>query len=390
MKLLHTADWHVGKVLKGVSRLDEQRAVLAEIVEVARAEQVDLVVVAGDVFETSVPGADAQQVAWHTLLALRATGAAVVVVAGNHDPADAFDALRPVFAGLGITLLGRPRRPDDGGVVELTTTGGERVRLALLPFVSQRGVVKAADLMAIDAAQLAGEYAARLTAVLAALTGSFDATAVNVVVAHATVRGGVLGGGERDAQTVFDYTVPATAFPPTTTYAALGHLHRTQDLPAACPLWYSGSPIAVDFGEQADPKHVLLVEAGPGLPAKVRRHMLGAPRGLRTVKGTVAQLAAMAGEVGDDLLRVVVTEPARAGLAGEVRAVLPNALDIRVERADDGDSPRVGVAGVDGGHVGRSPHELFAAFLAHRGMEDPRVQVLFAELLDAELAERAP
>jgi len=77
VKLLHTADWHLGKVLKGLPRLDEQAAVLAEIVAVAAAEAVDLVVVAGDVFDSAAPAPEAQRLAWTTLLALRATGAEV-------------------------------------------------------------------------------------------------------------------------------------------------------------------------------------------------------------------------------------------------------------------------------------------------------------------------
>ena len=227
MKLLHTADWHVGKVLKGVERLGELREALAEIVALAEREAVDAVLVAGDVFESAAPGAEAQGLAWATLLALRATGAEVVVVAGNHDPAEWFDAWAPVFAGAGITMLGRPRRPDEGGVVELVARStGEVLRVALLPFVSQRGVVRAGELLELDAAQMAGAYAERIAAVVAALTAGFTVEAVNVVVAHATVRGGVLGGGERDAQTIFEYSVPATVFPPSVSYVALGHLHR--------------------------------------------------------------------------------------------------------------------------------------------------------------------
>jgi DNA repair protein SbcD/Mre11 len=382
MKFLHTSDWHLGKVLKGLPRLDEQRTVMAEIVEVARAEAVDVVVVAGDVFETAAPTAEAQELAWATLLALRSTGAHVVVVAGNHDPADTFDALRPVFAGLGVTMVGRARRPDDGGVVEVVAPStGERVRLALLPFVSQRGVVRAAQLMEIDGAQLAGEYAARVAALLRTLTNGFDGAAVNIVVAHATVRGGLLGGGERDAQTVFEYTVPGTAFPPSATYVALGHLHRLQELPAACPLWYCGSPIAIDFGEQDDTKHVLVVEAAPGRPAAVRQVPLRTPRRLRTVGGSIAELAVLAPTLGDDLLRVEVSGGARAGLADEVRALLPNTLEVRVERADrPAERPR---------QADRSPQQLFHDFLVHRGVDDPRIEALFADLLDAELAERA-
>jgi exonuclease SbcD len=382
MKLLHTGDWHVGKVLKGLARLDEQRAVLAEIVEIARREEPDLVVIAGDVFESAAPPPDAQALAWRTVLDLRATGADVVVIAGNHDSPDAFDALRPVFAGLGITVVGRPRRPDDGGVVELTTRGGERVVVALLPFVSQRGVVKAAELFALDLSDLAAEYATRLTRLIATLAEHFRSDAVNVLVAHGTVRGSKLGGGERDAQTVFDYTFPANAFPASASYVALGHLHRRQDLPAPCPAWYSGSPFGVDFGEESDTKGVLLVDALVGRPAQVRAVALASARRLRTIRGTVAALVADSDSYGDDLLRVVVTEAARAGLVDEVRASLPNALEVRVERSDE---PATTTAARGVGQ--RSARELFAAYCAEQNIADPRLARLFDELYDEATAE---
>jgi DNA repair protein SbcD/Mre11 len=378
MRLLHTGDWHLGKVLRGVSRLDEQRRVLDEIVGIAGREAVDLVVVAGDVFETAAPAADAQALAWSTLLRLRATGAEVVVIAGNHDPAEWFDALSPVFAGAGVVLVGKPRRPDDGGVVTFTAPhSAEPVRIALLPFVSQRGMVKAADLFDADGAQHAQKYAEKTAVLVRSLTAGFDAAAVNLLVMHGTVLGGKLGGGERDAQTVFDYAVPGTLFPASATYVALGHLHRSQELPAPCPVWYAGSPIAVDFGEQADAKHVLVVDASPGRPASVRQVPLAAARSLRTVRGTMADFEALAPEVGDALLRVVVTEPARAGLADDVRAVLPNAIDVRVERSE-----LVARPVVERGAGSRAPLELFRAFCADEGIADERLERLFGELLD--------
>ena len=85
MKFMHTADWHVGKTLKGRDRLDEQRAVLAEIAQVAEANQVDAVLVAGDVYESSAPSAQAQHLVVQTLLRLRQAGAEVLVIAGNHN-----------------------------------------------------------------------------------------------------------------------------------------------------------------------------------------------------------------------------------------------------------------------------------------------------------------
>jgi exonuclease SbcD len=376
VKLLHTSDWHAGKVLKGVSRLDEQRTVLAGMVDLAQAEHTDVVIVAGDLYESAVPPPDAQALVWSTLLSFRDNGAEVVVVAGNHDNAAHLEALRPLAAAAGITVLGKVRRPDEGGVVEITTGRGETVKVAALPFLSQRYVVRAAQLMAEHAAEHAGSYADRCRLLLEGLCAGFGAGTVNVVVAHGMVRGGTLGGGERDAQTVEDYYIDPTAFPAAAHYVALGHLHRTQQLPGAAPIWYSGSPIQVDFGEGGDDKHVVVVEATPGAPAVVRPVRLDGVRRLRTLEGTMAELRALAGGVGDDLLRVVVNEPARAGLADDVRTLLPNAVEIRIAASAAGEGEAVP------SRAGLSPHELFAAYLETQGVADERVTGLFARLLD--------
>jgi exonuclease SbcD len=378
MRALHTSDWHLGKVLKGVDRLPEQRAVMAEIVGIAAAEGVDLVVVAGDVFESAAPPPDAQQLAFETLLALRATGADVVVIAGNHDNADAFEAVRPVFGAAGITVLGRTCLPDAGGVLRLAAARtGEPVQVALLPFTSQRGIVRAADLFTGNASTANDRYAERVARIVARLAAGFDGDTVNLLVVHGTVTGARFGGGEREAQSIFDYHVPADVFPITGSYVALGHLHRTQEVPARCPAWYSGSPIAVDFGEEAASPSVLLVDAAPGKPARVSRVELRQPRRLRTVSGTMAELATAAADVGDALLRVVVTESARSGLGDEVRALMPNAIDIQVAApAADRDRDRPST------RSGRSTADLFHDYLAERNIADSAVEALFAELLD--------
>jgi len=376
VKLLHTSDWHVGKVLKGVARLPEQQAVLAGVVDLARREAVDLVVVAGDLYESAVAPPEAQSLVWSTLLDLRDTGADVVVIAGNHDNAAQFEALRPLAAAAGITVVGRARRPDDGGVVDLVTGGGERVKVAAFPFLSQRSVVKASQLMADDPAQYAGTYAERCRRVLEALCAGFGAGTVNVVVAHAMVRGGRPGGGERDAQTIFeDYWIDPTAFPASAHFVALGHLHRTQQLPGPAPIWYSGSPIQVDFGEGGHDKHALVVEASAGRPAVVRPVPLDGVRRLRTIEGTLVELRAVASGVGDDLLRVEVKESARAGLADDVRGLLPNAVDIRIAAPTPAEesAPR---------RAGLTPHQLLDSYLQRKGVDDERVAQLFARLLD--------
>ena len=143
MKILHTSDWHVGKMLRGASRLDEHRAVLAEIVGIAAAEAVDLVLVAGDLFDSAAPPPEAQQVVWEALLALRATGAAVVAIGGNHDNQSPLDALR---AGVrrGRDHAARPRDPARARRRHRrSTANGEAATRRALPFVSQRYAVRA-------------------------------------------------------------------------------------------------------------------------------------------------------------------------------------------------------------------------------------------------------
>jgi exonuclease SbcD len=151
-------------------------------------------------------------------------------------------------------------------------------------------------------------------------------------------------------------------------------------LAAPAPVHYCGAPLAVDFGEQDNTGVVLLVEATPTTPARVAEIPITAGRRLRTVHGTVAELAAVADAVGDALLRVWVREPARAGLREEVTDLLPNALEVRIHPEFTAPAQASRPAGGPGGD--RSPGELFHEYLGTRAVDDARVEALFARLLD--------
>ena len=142
---------------------------LAEIVGSPATRQVDAVLVAGDLYETATPGAEAQQLVVGTLLALRDTGAQVIAIAGNHDHAPTLDAYRPLAGAAGITLVGRVRRPADGGVVALRRRArtGRPVRVAVLPFLSQRYAVRAAELLAHTPAENSAGYDAWVRGIIA-------------------------------------------------------------------------------------------------------------------------------------------------------------------------------------------------------------------------------
>jgi len=374
VKILHTSDWHVGRTIRGRSRADEHRAVLAEISGIAATEAVDLILVAGDLFDVVAPSPESEQIVFRALLDLAGI-APVVIVAGNHDHPRRLEAVAPLLE-LGRVQVGATlRRPEEGGVITVDTESGQRARIALVPFVGQRAIVSAGDLMALDPDQHGGKYAGRLAAVISKLTEGISLDQVNLVVAHLMVAGGTLGGGERSAHTIFDYAVSAQTFDGSLSYVALGHLHRAQKVPAAGPVWYSGSPLQMDFGESEDHKAVLLVEAEPGVPARVREVPLSAGRRLLRLRGTLEQIASLQDEVGDAYLRIELEETARVGLADEVRELFPDAVDVTIA------TPEEARVAAPPARLGRPPQELFTEYLTQKNALDERLVALFDELL---------
>jgi len=376
IKILHTSDWHVGKVLKGQSRVAEHIAVLAQLVEIAKAERPELVIVAGDLYDTAAPTPDATRLVTRALSALRGTGAAVVAIGGNHDNGPALDALRPWADAAGIGLRGSVRDSAADHVIEGRTAGDERWRLVALPFLSQRYAVRAVEMYELTAAEENQTYADHVGRLIRTLNGSPEPDVVNLVTAHLTVVGATMGGGEREAHSILGYAVPATVFPTDVQYVALGHLHRAQQVLGPCPVRYSGSPLAIDFGEEDNTPSVTIVEVTARTAAKVREVPITAATPLRTVRGTLADLAAA--EPGDAWLRVYVREAPRAGLREEVQELLPRALEVRIdpELAPTGDTRPAPAR-----RSGRSPRELFADYLDSRGHGDDGVRELFDELL---------
>jgi DNA repair protein SbcD/Mre11 len=377
MRILHTSDWHVGKVLKGRDREEEHKGVLADVVRVAEAERPDLVIVAGDLYDSAAPTSASTRLVTRALSALRRTGAEVVAIGGNHDNGPALDALRPWADAAGITLRGSVSNRADDMLITGTTAGGERWQLVALPFLSQRFAIRAAEMYELSAAEATQTYADHIQRLIARLSEGFAAGGtVNLLTAHLTVVGASTGGGERDAHTVMGYAVPATVFPPNAHYVALGHLHRTQQVIGPCPVRYSGSPLAVDFGEEENVCSVAVVDVGVDRAARVRDVPVTAAKTLRTVRGSLEQLATV--NLPDAWLRVFVREAPRVGLREDVQELLPNALEIRID--PDMVPDRRGAQMAQ--RQGRSPRQLFGDYLDSRGNAEEGVRELFDELYD--------
>jgi exonuclease SbcD len=378
MRFLHTGDWHVGKTLRGRSRLEEQAAALEQVARVAGAAGVDAVLVAGDVFDSPAPPPEAEKLVYDFFARLLGQRIACVVIAGNHDHPRKLGALAGLLEGLRIHVRPEVRPAASGGVVALASDGGEQARVAVLPFVPERRVVDACLVMGPEHGWY-DEYARRVEQILAALVKDLTPATVNVVLGHLLVDGARRGTGERELHLGQVYGVNPQQLPASVQYVALGHLHRPQEVLAPSRTFYAGSLIELDFGEQEQEKRVVLFEAKPGRPASVESVPITAGRALRDVSGSLDELREQAAALGDAFLRVRVRAGTPVpGLAEQVRQLLPNALDVSLELPSAAGPP--GAAGAS--RVGADPAQLFAEYYKRRnGAEPPEaLRALFAEL----------
>lgn len=378
MRFLHTSDWHLGKTLKGRSRSDEHEAALTEILEIARSERVDCLLITGDVFDSHAPPPDAERLAFHFLSELKVLRIPAVVIGGNHDHPKRLLALRDVLEFLDVYVRPEPVRPADGGVVEIKKNG-EVAFVAALPFVSIGKIEDAARLMGPEVERYQ-QYAERIAAMCETLAESFSSRTINLLMAHLYVDGAETSKSEREIHVARPYAVSAQRFPSTAHYVALGHLHRPQEINAPSRSLYAGSILQLDFGERDQQKRVVLIDAHAGAPATIESFPLRSGRQLRDVSGTLEQLKADAESFGNDLLRVTIkVDKPVPGIADTLRELLPDAIEIQL------DYPRTEVAVPE--LSGADPQELFRRFYTHQHGSDPpdEVSKLFRCLYEEEV-----
>ncbi len=297
MRILHTSDWHLGRDLEGLSRLDEQKAFVDELVAHADAERVDLVLVAGDGFQSYNPAAAAEALFYDALDRLSAGGRrAVVAIAGNHCSPERFTAASPLARTHGIALFGYP---SDEPVLDQEGAGADRVRFVAggpswvevaVPGCPAHAVVlalaypsEARLLLAPDGEEAESQvnYADQVRRIFAGLEGHFRADTVNVAMSHLFLAGGQPSDSEQEIQVGGAYSVPPDALPATAQYVALGHLHRPQAAGGLPHVRYSGSPLAYSFSEAGQAKSVVLVDLEPGEEARIREIPITCGRPLR-------------------------------------------------------------------------------------------------------------
>ncbi|MCG8478898.1 MAG: exonuclease subunit SbcD [Spirochaetales bacterium] len=289
MKILHTADWHIGKRLERFSRLEEQEHTLSQIVDIADDEDVDLVLVAGDLFDTFNPGSDAQELLYRTLKDLARDGErAVVAVAGNHDSPDRVVAPEVLARRHGIILAGYPDTTVPHftagavsvtravpGLVELAIDRPGAVdipvRILLAPYANEfrlrRALIDERDAEASDDDAADRELQHVLRGTWSGLVDEYCRDdGIDLMVAHLLFAAdpatppeepeserpiGHIGGAP---------ALSTAAVPSRVQYVACGHLHRPHTVAGPTAVRYSGSPLSYSFSEAGQAKSVTIVE----------------------------------------------------------------------------------------------------------------------------------
>ncbi|GMA15013.1 exonuclease SbcCD subunit D [Deinococcus metallilatus] len=342
MRVLHTADFHAGRNLRGLDRTPEVHEALLEIAGLARSEKADVVLVSGDLFDTVNPSAEAEAAVFDFFLRLRDAGIPAVAIAGNHDSAARLHGLAGLLGWVGVQLVAQPTANPLDLIRTVETRGGERLTVGALPFLSERRLVKAADVLGGDVGAWRQKYREGMGFFLRRIAEGFRGDSVNMLMAHATMDGATPSGSERTMQ--FDlmnaYTLSPLQLPAGAQYVALGHVHKPQKSSEMPLAYYPGSVIQLDFGEGGEKKQVNLVEVEAGRPARVTPIPLTSGRELRTVRVKLDQvesrLAALAGFGG--LVKVVVQAPggtALPGLKDRVLRQVPNTLAVELDAVQD-------------------------------------------------------
>ena len=328
MRFLHTSDWHLGRSLHRADLRAAQSAFLDHLVDVARAEKVDAVLVAGDIYDRAVPPVDAVELCEDALLRLHDTGAAIVLISGNHDSARRLGFGSGLLEKAGVHLRTRPgalARP-----VELEDADGP-VAVYGVPYLEPDAV--RGELPPAGDGEAPRGHAGVLGHAVACIRADADARGIGrrVVMAHGWVTGGAASESERDITVGGVGQVPAELFGGFG-YVALGHLHGQQTV--APHLRYSGSPLPYSFSEASHRKGSWLVELDGAGTAHAEQVPAPTHRRLSVLRGRLADLLGSAAYAGheDDFVSVTLTDPSRPeGAMDALRARFPHVLVLAFE-----------------------------------------------------------
>lgn len=362
MKFLHTADWHLGKIVNGVSMLAEQRYILEQIARIAEEEQVDGIVIAGDLYDRSVPPADAVTLLNDVLMELNVTlGKPVFAISGNHDSAERLNFGSAWYEKSGLHIQGTLGK-------ELAPIEWDGTQVWLVPYHEPAQVRAAFEDKTVRSFEDA------MQAVTAKIRTVWDADKAQILVGHAFVAGGLPSDSERQLAIGNVDRVSTNCFEGFD-YVALGHLHHPHAIHHPS-IFYAGSPLKYSFSEAKDKKSVRIVTMDGKALVEVRERYLEPLHDLRIIEGYLADLVSSVAPGNEDFLQInLLDEGALIDPIGQLRAFYPNVLHLERVQEKLTDSQFERFEDV----IKKDDLELFAQFFEHvsgKEISDRQVEIM--------------
>ena len=386
MRILHTSDWHLGRSFGAVSLADDQQAFITWMTAEAMSRNVDLVVIAGDIFDRAIAPTDAVVMFREALRTLQAAAITVAVITGNHDGADRVFAYDDLLDRSGVHIRGGYSKI--GEVITLNFADGP-LDLVMLPFLDPQaapdGLSEGAGEVTADATdrRRARTHQSVLAAAIAAATPSLFAPR-SLAVSHAYVAGAAVSDSERQLTIGGTGTVDASLFDKFS-YTALGHLHRPQTVGSRPTVRYSGTPLAYSFSED-HAKSIEIIDMAADGTCVVEPVAIPVGRPVLTVTGLIDELlrAEPSPEAKRSLVRAIITDPGVVLDAKQrLSALYPNVVEIvlspPVVMRGDGETP------LDRNTV--TPSEAATLFWIDSTGDEPSAEQL--EVLHAAIAKAA-
>ena len=364
MRFVHTSDWHLGREFGSVSLADDQQAFINWLVALCAERQVELVVIAGHIYDRAVAPVDAVRMFRSAVADLRATGAVVAAITGNHDGADRVASYGDMLDVGDVYIRGGYEHT--GEVLKLDFNDGP-IDLVMLPFLDPQaapdGWGVGDDPESDDAftRRVRRTHQSVLQSAVASVLPQLSASR-SLAVSHAFVAGGAASDSERDLVVGGTGTVSAELFQPFS-YTALGHLHRPQNVADTPTLRYSGTPLAYSFSED-HPKSVTLVDIDADGGCTIEHVPVTVGRGVHTIEGAIDMLlqARPSADVAKKFVRAIITDPGVVLDAKQrLSAVYPHVVEIELRPTNADGTPLVDT-GVAVDRRSQSPAEITMAF----------------------------
>ncbi|MDR2940138.1 MAG: exonuclease subunit SbcD [Clostridiales bacterium] len=270
MNILHTSDWHLGKYLEGYPRIAEQELFIDELCGICEEKEIELVIIAGDIYDSANPPAAAETLFYKAIMRLADDGRRkIIVAAGNHDSPARLLAISPLVFRQGIIILGTAKTVIPVGVYggfEITRSGegffemlvnGVGVVIGYLAYPSEKNID---SLIYNMEGSGQAQFSDKVKDIIDRINENFQEGSINIFIGHFYIAGGSMEKSERDISLGGSYAVSPGVLPKKADYIAMGHLHRPQAVAKTKNAFYSGSPIQYDKSERRHPKCVFVAK----------------------------------------------------------------------------------------------------------------------------------